>query len=126
MPVYTYRDEDGEQVLLVMTVAEKETKDVDGVIAHDDGRALTRDIASDMRSQTAQAKQWSTGLVSHAMGVHPDQRQEMSATLAAQGVPTDFDKDGGAIIRSRGHRNKLMVAMGMKDNDAGYGDHSGS
>lgn len=127
MPLYTYRDEDGNEVLLVMSVAEKEMKEVNGVIAHEDGRALVRDIMADARGVGGPAKQWAGGeMVSHAVGCHPSQRKEMMATLAAQGVPTYIDKEGGVHMRSRKHRSAVCKAMGVKDLDAGYGDYSGS
>lgn len=61
---------------------------------------------------------------SDALGVGPDQIKEAGDSLAAAGIPTSFDKEGGLIVESRDHRNKVMGHLGMFDKDAGYGDRA--
>jgi hypothetical protein len=69
-------------------------------------------------------------MYSDALGVNPDQIDEARAESVRMGVPTDFNKDGQAILESRGHRKKYAEANGMYDRDGGYGDaqpnHAGS
>jgi hypothetical protein len=61
-------------------------------------------------------------LVSDALAVHPRQVQEAIADAAKKGVPTEFQKDGRPILRSREHRKAYMKAYGFFDKAAGYGD----
>ena len=61
---------------------------------------------------------------SDALGVGPDQIQEAGDSLAAAGVPTQFDEEGSLIVENREHRNKVMSHLGMFDRDAGYGDRT--
>jgi len=63
---------------------------------------------------------------SDALGVNPDQVQEAQAEADRAGVPTEYNKDTGcAVLRSRGHRAKLMKELGYVDRDGGYSDACG-
>ena len=64
-------------------------------------------------------------LASDAMGCHPDQVDDFKKRLQQAGAPTDFDEHSRPVLRNRGHRNKVMKALGMCDLDAGYGDYNG-
>ena len=66
----------------------------------------------------------STGwpMYSDALGVSPSQIKEAREESIRMGVPTDFTKDGRAILRDKGHRRKYAEANGMYDRNAGYGD----
>lgn len=63
-------------------------------------------------------------LNSKALGVPPQQVKAAQAELANKGVHADFTKKGELIFRSRSHRNDVLAAYGMHDNDAGYGDRT--
>jgi hypothetical protein len=64
-------------------------------------------------------------LVSLALGVHPRQRQAAIDDSIAKGVPTEFNKRGRPIFRTRQHRKAYSEAYGFFDNDAGYSDAAG-
>lgn len=59
---------------------------------------------------------------SDALGVHPSQRQAAYEHSVRAGCPTQFTKDGCAILTSPGHRRKLAESLGMYDRNAGYSD----
>ena len=59
---------------------------------------------------------------SDALAVHPDQIGEAQQDSVKKGVPTEFDSEGRAVIRSRQHKKEYCLAYGFHDRDAGYGD----
>lgn len=59
---------------------------------------------------------------SYALGVNPDQRGEAYEHSKEIGVPTQFDRKGDAVFKSRKHRKDYCNAAGFYDRDAGYGD----
>lgn len=52
---------------------------------------------------------------SDAMGVNPNQVDEAHQQSVLLGVPTDFEKNGSAIIRDKSHHDKLSKALGLVD-----------
>lgn len=60
--------------------------------------------------------------LSDPLGVSPRQVKEAMASSRRKGVPTDFTKDGRAIITSRAHQKKYLRAYGFHNRDGGYGD----
>lgn len=63
--------------------------------------------------------------LSDAMGVNPNQREEAQRKSIEQGVPTEFTKDGRAVIRNNAHQRDLQRALGMVNNNAGYNQITG-
>lgn len=60
--------------------------------------------------------------LSDALAVHPSQVEEAREQAKKLGVPTEFAKDGRAVITSRYHQKRLVKALGMFNRDGGYGD----
>lgn len=60
--------------------------------------------------------------LSEALGVHPTQVQEAMDDARKRGVPTDFTRDGRAVITSRAHQKALCRAYGFTNKDGCYGD----
>lgn len=52
---------------------------------------------------------------SDAMGVHPSQVDDARRESVLLGVPTDFKKNGCAIVRDQSHQRKLTKALGLRD-----------
>lgn len=73
-------------------------------------------------AQVAAPATWANPILSDAMGIHPDQRQEAYEHSVRHGVPTAFTQDGRAILTSRQHRRDYARLIGMRDLDGGYGD----
>jgi len=64
---------------------------------------------------------------SRSIGCHPSDVQEHNEALKQQGVKNAWiDKDGHAIANSQKGRNELLKAYQMRDEDGGYGQHTGS
>ncbi len=59
---------------------------------------------------------------SRALAYHPKQVEEARAHLAKIGEPTEVKDDGSVVLTDRGHRKRLLKALNMHDNEAGYGD----
>lgn len=121
MPTYVYRRVDNdERVTLHMTITElMKRQRRDGSITLDDGIEAIRDFtALRIGAQT----EWTEPLLSDAAAVHPEQIPEARADSVRRGVPTDFAPDGRAIFTSRSHRKRYCRAIGLHDNDGGYGD----
>lgn len=57
-----------------------------------------------------------------ASGVHPSQIPEARAKAAQAGCPTEFTKDGRAILTSRKHRAQYHKSIGLHDRNGGYSD----
>jgi len=120
MPYYIYRDEDGRQVELRMTVSEMESREQDGRIQHE-GKTLVRDMSAEHSPQTGGCASWP--MRSDAAGVHPDQSGDAYRHSESIGVPTQFDqRTGQAIFTDRNHRKRYLAARGFVDRNGGYGD----
>ncbi len=67
--------------------------------------------------------------MSDALGVGKGQKQKAEEVFAKKGVPTEFVPDGSggysAVIRNNAHQRDVLKAMGMHNNDAGYGQVTG-
>jgi hypothetical protein len=66
-------------------------------------------------------------LRSIGLGVHPSQVQEFNSWYRENGIAgAGHTPDGACILESRKARNEVLKLRGVRDNDAGYGDHSGN
>lgn len=66
---------------------------------------------------------WGRGMVSDALGIHPEQVKEFNEKAKAEGFTgIHFDKDGNCHIESRKERKRYCQFRGVYDRDAGYGD----
>lgn len=61
-------------------------------------------------------------LLSDAAGVNPDQIGQAREYAAKVGVPTEFTRDGRAILTSAEHRKRYCEAHGLFDRNAGPSD----
>lgn len=61
-------------------------------------------------------------MTSDRSGVNPDQREQAIQTSIDMGIPTDFDHEGDAVFRSKGHRRDYVRAVGLLDRNGGYSD----
>lgn len=53
--------------------------------------------------------------LSDSMGVHPSQREAATAEARRLGVPTEFARNGSAVVESKAHRDQLAKALGLVD-----------
>lgn len=121
MPMYVYSCDKCGSTEEHMFEVEKRKVTVKCVIC---GGKAGRNIALEHAGNTAPSP-WNSPLLSQALGVAPSQVKEAERRHREVGCPTDFTKDGRAIIRSRDHRNKLLKLNRMRDRDASYGDYAG-
>lgn len=61
-------------------------------------------------------------LYSDAAGVAHDQVGEAYEKSVKDGVPTQFTKDGRAILTSADHRRRYCESVGLFDRNGGYSD----
>lgn len=59
---------------------------------------------------------------SDSLGVAKHQIEKAAKALADAGIPTDFDKEGRAILRDPHHRARVAEHFGMYDLNGGYSD----
>lgn len=120
MPTYCYRLSDGSIVSLTMTVVEMESRQQsDGSIILEDGKKGDRDYPAEYGGPRRCAT-WP--MISDALGVAPDQVTAARQQAQALGIPTEFTREGRAILTGPGHRKRLCRALGFYDKNAGYGD----
>lgn len=124
MPVYCYTREDtGELVELVMTVAQKAKRErTDKSIRRRDGVVLRRDIGAEHSRAPLVMPSGNWPQVSDALAVSPRQRREAHEHSVKIGVPTDYNRDGQPVWTDRAHKKRFGEATGFFDRDAGYGD----
>jgi len=60
--------------------------------------------------------------LSDGLAVHPDQVQEAEESAKKRGVPTEFQRDGRPVMRSRAHQKAYLKAYGFHNRDGGFGD----
>ncbi|KKK69897.1 hypothetical protein LCGC14_2929440 [marine sediment metagenome] len=121
MPTYCYANENGEVIEHVCSINKRpKTIKRGGVIYR---RCFQAEWDHGRGPEGVHPGGWP--IVSETSGVHPSQIKEAEAFTRKQGVPTHYTKDGRPILTNRSHRRKFCKAMGMRDRDAGYGDHSG-
>ena len=66
---------------------------------------------------------WSTGLVSDAAGVHPNQVKEFREDAQKQGFTgVSFTDSGDCVFHSRRERARYLKHRGLFDRNGGYGD----
>ena len=66
---------------------------------------------------------WSTGLVSDAAGVHPNQVKEFREDVQKQGFTgVSFTEGGDCVFHSRRERARYLKHRGLHDRNGGYGD----
>lgn len=131
--VYCYvRSDTGELVDVCMSWEEREgmQEDDDHLYLHKDTNdPVDPDHPYGVRARRAwdqeapgigSASAWP--MHSYALGVNPGQRKEAYEHSKEIGVPTQFDRKGDAVFRSRKHRKDYCNAAGYYDRDAGYGD----
>lgn len=84
-----------------------------------EGIRFDRDIPAE-HCESRRAGKWP--YESNALGVLDSQVEEAETHLNSVGVPTTFTRDGTGrcIIRDNQHRNQVMEALGIHDNDACY------
>lgn len=58
------------------------------------------------------------------MGCHPEQVGEVRELLRQHGAGAHVTNSGEIEIRSRGHRKRVMAALGYYDRNGGYGDRA--
>ncbi len=118
MPVYCYTTEEGftYERMFPMGKAPK-------TVSTECGTA-ERDIRAEHKGFKSTNSNWP--MESDALGVNPVQVAEAEAEARSLGVPTQYNKENGcAMLKSGGHRAKLMKALGYVDRDGGYGDACG-
>ena len=121
MPTYCYANDDGEVIEHNCSIDKRPTTIRRSGVVYRRCFQAEHGVGPELRG-TAPAG-WP--IMSETSGVHPSQVKEAEAFTRAQGVPTHYTKDGRAILTDRSHRKKFCRAMGVRDNDAGYGDYSG-
>ncbi len=67
--------------------------------------------------------------LSDALGVGAGEKAKAEEVFRKKGVPTEFVPDGGggysAVMRNNAHQRDVLKALGMHNNDAGYGQVTG-
>lgn len=120
MPTYVYKNESGQTVEVVMTIAQMLEREIDGILMHE-GQRLVRDLAAEHGPAEGGCATWP--MRSDAAGVHPGQAGDAYRHSVSIGVPTQFDqRTGQAIFTDRTHRKRYLAARGFIDRNAGYGD----
>lgn len=92
------------------------------IVLHD-GTIAKRDREAEIDVSAELTRGSGTGiypLLSDALGVHPDQRQEAYEHSVKHGCATSFVEDGRAEIRNEKHHNALKRSIGCYDRNAGY------
>ena len=116
MPIYCYTEADGRMHERHYPMGKAPQR-----IGVGRGRFARRDIAAEQRGGAhVFGDLWP--LHSDALGVAPSQRDDAIAEAARVGVPTDYDHEGRAVLRSPKHRKELAEALGYFDRNGGYGD----
>ena len=112
MPTYCYEHK-GQVIERVYSMGEAPPR----VKVH--GRWYARDYASELVG-TRPPGNWP--MESDALGVDATQVDEARAESVRMGIPTDFTRDGRAILTSPEHRKQYAEALGFFDRNAGYSD----
>ena len=85
------------------------------------GVVYERCLAAEIRGQGGMGTStWP--MKSKALAVHPSQRKEYTEFAKKNGVPTEFDKTGHPVFRTKQHRKRYAELVGATDFDGGYGD----
>ena len=96
------------------------------------GRVVTeREFLADVKGIAFEAPPRRSGCrtwpqACEALAVHPDQIAEAHANAGAQGVPTQYAKDGSPIFTGPKHRREYCERIeGAYDRNGGYSDPRG-
>lgn len=117
MAAYCYTTKDGTQTVerhFPMGKAQRSVRLASGKRAYRDYRA------EQAGGSTVTEKGYP--MESDAMGVFPRQIKAAGEAALKAGVPTQFTKDGAAILTSKQHRRRFARSIGFHDRNAGYGD----
>lgn len=121
MPQYIYKDvRTGERVDLTMTIQEMSRRQKNGGFVYEKDRVLERDYAAEHGGFKHKPGSWP--MLSDACGVHTSQIGEARAEAIKRGVPTEFAKDGRAILTSQAHRKAYCESRGLYDRNGSFGD----
>ena len=116
MPTYVYSCPCGKEQERTVPMIRRARR-----VRCDCGAWARRDIAAEQRPRRAvSCSNWP--LRSDAAGVHPSQVPEVMAACRARGVPTEFTRDGRAILTGPAHRRTFCELRGLYDRNGGYGD----
>lgn len=118
MPVFCFRTKRGNKpVQLFLTVAECQRLKKKNGWKLPDGRMAIRDHAAELNGQpTGENRGWP--MVCEAGGVPIKQREWAIEKCKKAGVPTNFTKNGDAIITGPGHYKKYQKVFGLHNNDS--------
>ncbi len=116
MPWYCYRRDDNDQVIEFHFPVGK----APDVIIMNDGVKANRSMPNEWLGRKATPGNWP--MTSDALGVAHNQVGQATKEATRLGVPTEFTKDGRAILRNPEHRKRLAEALGMYDRNGGYSD----
>lgn len=110
MPTYLYERPDGKgHEVVVETVKEMEARA--GVYVNAKGETCRRDIGEEHRRSSQAYGRWP--ILSESLGVMPGQQKAAMEQARRAGCPTDFTKDGRAIVTSERHRRALCKSLGF-------------
>jgi len=112
MPNYRYtHEETGETIEMYFAMTDRPKS------VTQQGKVYVRDVAAEMNSRKSEpGSHWP--MHSDAMGVHPDQVDQMQNTARKCGVPTEWcRKTGRAKLTSPRHKKQVMKALGFVDFD---------
>jgi len=120
MPVYAYECVKCEAVTDKFFNVEDFPQSVE---CEECGGLAEKNLAHDQKG-FRQTTCWEKPLKSTAAGVLPDQIPEAERQLEMAGVDSRgaFDAQGRMVFYSRGDRKQKLKAVGLHDNNGGYGD----
>ncbi len=116
MPNYCYTNSKGETIERFYYVNDVRPNNI-----WVGGMVYRRDMAAEL-GQRRPGRCGTWPMKSDALGVAEDQIQEAAEEARRHGVPTEFTKDGRAILTSPKHRKAYAELYGMYDRNGGYGD----
>jgi len=112
-PTYCFTTHHGETVEQVFSIHD----DIPASVTLPSGQTAFRDLVMEHCGFNDKSGHWPKK--SDALGVHPSQVKEAMEHDRAHGVPTDYTKDGRAILKDRQHFTALRKLHGMNDR-SGY------
>ena len=115
MPDYAYKCQKCGRLRWVLCPVEDRNKPVLCDSDDCDGTGFRDFVATLRGARVGIAGEWNHPIHSEALAVHPEQRAEAIASAEKHGVPTEFDKHGCPIFRSRSHRKRYCKEYGFVD-----------
>jgi hypothetical protein len=110
--LYTYEAEDGKKHYRFYETGKQPVQ-----IRVKGQPAVLRELRSKASRRGGKWPMWS-----EAAGCLPRQVPEMRSFLASRGLSVDFNAEGDMKLESRGHRKRVLQALGIFDRNGGYGD----